>query len=871
MLGRRLGVYEITAVIGAGGMGEVYRAHDTRLDRDVAIKMLPQQFSRDPDRVSRFEREARVLASLNHPNIAVIYGIEGDAIVMELVDGRGLDERLASGFGSARNGKDIDEALSIARQIVDALDGAHDKGVVHRDLKPANICIARDGTVKVLDFGLAKIVTPESTGGAPTIAKTQEGWVVGTPAYMSPEQARGLSVDKRADVWAFGCILYELLTGRQAFKGATVSDTIAATLEREPDWALLPPTVPPRVVELLRHCLAKDSKQRLRDIGDARPAFEQPRFEAERVSRPKFAAVFPWVVSLVSLLAASGVYWQRHSTTVVRPPLIESRTAFDLPAGTNLVSSSPLALSPDGTLAAFVAADGNEERSLYVRPLASPAAVKLPGTAGAAHPFFSPDGRSIGFFAGNALLRASIDGGSPLRVSSLPGADHGGTWGLDETIVVAIRGQGLHKVSANGGALEPLGSAIVGAWPSVLPDGRILFTSFSGGRTTKFAIVGVDGSGLREIARLSDVPGEGAAVLGASAEVQQSVLLPQGYLVFGQDPGYVRAIAMNPQTFVATGSAVTLAEPVERGANSGGVAFAATASGVVLFAETGNEHQLVWVTREGGVSPLDVEKAAYRQPALSPDGEVVAVSANDETRRSHVWLIDIARGNRRRVANGAMMPAWAPDGHRFAQSGGGAALTMIATEGGAPETLGVAEELRERLPAGTSAYPTGWSPDGRFLLFDADAADVWRLSYPEKQIEPVLTGETNEWGAQVSSDGRAIAYVSDASGREEVYVAKWPGLEQKKAVSNRGGRFPRWSADAKELFFWQGRTLMAARIDEELRVAVPTPLFSGDFFGAGRNQAFDVAADGRFMMIKSDARAELRQVSVLQNWIPSVP
>ena len=438
--------------------------------------------------------------------------------------------------------------------------------------------------------------------------------------------------------------------------------------------------------------------------------------------------------------------------------------------------------------------------------------------------------------------------------------------------MVAIRGRGLHKVAASGGALEPIGSEIRGAWPSFLPDGvRILYSSFdASGRTTRLMIAGVDGSGMRDIARLSDVEGDGAPVLGASAEIQQAALLPQGYLVFGQDPGYVRALEMDARTFAATGAVQTVGEPVERGANAGGVAFAASRSGVLVFVETGNDHQLVWVTREGGVSPLDVDKAAYRQPALSPDGTMIAVSANDETRRPDMWLIDVNRGNRRRLNTGAMMPAWTPDSRRLAQAGGGAQMTLIAVDGGADgDTLATDGELRGRLPAGTNAYPTGWSPDGQYLLFDADSADVWRLSYPAKQIEPVLTEPTNEWGGQVSPDGRAISYVSDASGREEVYVARWPGLEQKTAVSNRGGRFPRWSADSTELFFWQGQTLMAARIDQALRVENPMRLFSGAFFGAGRNAAFDVAADGRFVMVKSDERAELKQLTVLQNWIPA--
>jgi Tol biopolymer transport system component len=773
----------------------------------------------------------------------------------------------------------------VARQIAEALEAAHDKGIIHRDLKPRNVGLTRDGAAKVLDFGLAKTSTtdtPASDGThAPTmtVAGTREGMVLGTASYMSPEQARGQAVDKRTDIWAFGCVLFEMLTGQVAFRGESVPDTIGAVLHKEPDWSALPATTPASIRRLLERCLVKNPRGRLRDLGDARielddalspAAVEQSR--GVRMSRR--AIVAAGLSALVIFAAGAGLSRLLPSTQEGGAAGVATRTSIVLPPGLRLESSAPMALSPDGTLLAYVATNEDGVRALYLRRLASNETTELEGTIGAAHPFFSPDSRFIGFFADGALQRVGIDGSAPIRVSRLPGVDHGGAWGLNDTIVVGVRGQPLQKVSAAGGVLEPLGAELRGAWPSFLPDGStILFTAFEPeGRTTRLSVVSVDGSGRRDIARLSDASGGGAAVLGTSAELQQAVVLPQGYLVFGQDPRFVRALPIDLESLAPRGPARTLGDSAERGPNAGGIAFAASRSGILVFAETGDDHQLVWVSRDGNVSPLSVELGAYRQPRLSPDRRIIAVSANDDTRTPNLWLIDVERGTRARLRNEAMMPAWMPDGRHLAHNGGGSHLTLTAPESGESQPLATREQVRERIPAGTNAYPTGWSPDGRFLLFQADEQDVWRMSFPDRSIEPVLTGRSGDWSAVISGEGRAIAYVSDESGRPEVYVARWPGLEQKTAVSTKGGQFPRWSSDSGELFYWQEQTLMAARIDRSLQVEMPRPLFSGAFFGAGRDASFDVSADGRFLMVKSDPRAELKQVTVLQDWIagPSV-
>jgi len=846
---KQLGVYEIRGRLGAGGMGEVYRARDTRLGRDVAVKILPAAVRDDPDRLARFEREARLLAAVNHPHIATIFGVEEHAgvraLVMELVEGETLASCLVKGPLPAA------DVIRLGSQIADALSAAHAKDIVHRDLKPANIMLAKSG-VKVLDFGLAK-----PTG---SVAETTliTGGIVGTPTYMAPEQLAGAQVNARTDVFALGLVLQEMATGRRILVGHGESPS----LDR----------VPERLAHVIERCLARDPEDRWQAASDVRRELEWAGRTATTSPTGQPAATGWSLVHrtaatvLLLLVLAGGLAAWRFGSTPVPTPQPAMRTTIDLPPGLRLESSVPLALSPDGTQLALVAIDENGDRQLYLRPLASEEVKPLAGTAGARHPFFSPDGRSVGFFTDGALQRFDLDDGSVFRLCTVSGVDMGGAWGAD-TIVVAIRGGGLFKVNAAGGTLERI-EAVPGArYPSFLPDGRtVLYASVSpSGETTGFAVVALDGTGLRDIARLSDTDGAGAPVLGATAEVSQAAFLPSGYLVFGQDPGFVRALPIDLQTLTVTGRVTTLGASVERAASAGGIAFAVSRTGLLAFAGTGNEHALVWVNRQGITTPVTDQKAAYRVPRLSPDGKTIAVSINNETRTPRAWLIDLARGTRTPLGIGAINTAWSPDGQRIAY--GINALVVQSVDGSPPNIVVPQDVIRTRIQPGTAPYPTSWSSDGRDLFFQADNQQAWRLSLSDGRLEQILDGPGTEFQPVVAPDLHAVAYVSTESGRAEVYIAAWPALDRRHAVSTQGGVSPWWSPDSRELFFWRNQTLMVATADRTVDTSDPRPLFSGAYAGAARDQSFDVAKDGRFLMVKSDERSELKQITVVQNWM----
>jgi hypothetical protein len=524
-------------------MGEVYRATDTRLNRPVAIKIVKEQFS------ERFSREAQTISALNHPNICTLYDVGPDYLVMELVEGETLAARLAGGALPE------DVVVRYGTQVADGLAAAHARSITHRDLKPGNVMVTRTG-VKLLDFGLAKF-----TGAVADTTVLTEG-VVGTPAYMAPEQLAGRPVDARTDIFALGLVLHEMAVGKRAL----VAHGHPLTLEN----------VSERLAHVIERCLALDPEDRWQSAGDVRRELEWAARQAAVGTRNSSAPRMPRMVAgALVLVAAAGIagvggaWWAAPGETVARGTTM--RTSVPLPPGLRLDVSAPLALSPDGTTLAFVAVDEGGDRQLYMRSLAADQNTVVPGSTGASHPFFSPDGRSIAFFAGGVLQRVSVVGGPPLRVCTLPGLDLGGAWGADDTIAVSIRGRGIHTVSAAGGVLKPIEPLVRGGWPSFLPDGQTLFfTSFTPeGEGTAFGIVSLDGTGWREILRLSDSPGEGALVLGATAEVWQGVVLPSGFLVFGQDPGFVRALPIDPRTLVPRGAMQPLASSVERGPGGG--------------------------------------------------------------------------------------------------------------------------------------------------------------------------------------------------------------------------------------------------------------------------------------------------------------
>ena len=687
--GVRVGPYEVLGELGAGGMGEVYRARDPKLGRDVAIKVLPALFLSDPERRARFEREARVLAALNHPNIAVIHGIEdvegAPALVLELIDGVTLAERLAHPLP-------VTEALTIARQIADALEAAHDKGIVHRDLKPANIKITSAGVVKVLDFGLAKVYAGEGAAPdlsqAPTVSAggTRDVMILGTPAYMSPEQARGQAVDKRADIWAFGCVLYETLTRRAAFPGETISDTIAAVLEREPDWSALPPVMPASIHRLLRRCLEKDPKRRLRDIGDVRIELDEaltvpvrPEREPSPVGRPHvltrpiWKRALPIAAAAVLATALSSVAW--WSVRSSSPPLPVTRLTFTLPEGQRLPigdGSSTVAISPDGMQMFFVAA-GRPYWRPYLRLMSQFGVKPIPWTDAAQNPnnpVFSPDGRSIAYSfhtgqLGFAIKRAAVSGGAPVTLCHA-GFPLGMSWGADG-IVFGERGRGIMRVSANGGTPELVVSVKAGEdgfRPQMLPGGgAVLFTLATG--------TAADRWDKAKIVVQSLPSGERKTLIDGGSDARY---LPTGHLVYALG-GTIFAVPFNLGRLEVMGEGVPLVDGVRRPTDAGGLTgsadFSVSDTGSLVYvsgAAPSVRRELAFIDRKGAVEPLKLPPDDYESPRISPDGTQIAY-ATDDGQEATVWISPLSgTGSARPLTFGGKnrLPIWSADGQHVA-------------------------------------------------------------------------------------------------------------------------------------------------------------------------------------------------------------
>ena len=908
-------------------MGEVYKATDTNLKRAVAIKVLPASVAADAERLVRFQREAEVLASLNHPNIAQIHGLEKSdgiiALVMELVEGPTLAEQIAGRAGpSGPAGLPLDEALPIAKQFAEALEAAHEQGIIHRDLKPANIKVRPDGTVKVLDFGLAKAMEPASAlrasagqavSQSPTIttpAMTQAGMILGTAAYMSPEQARGTTVDKRADLWAFGVVLWEMLTGTRLFEGATVSDTLAAVLKTEPVWTALPPATPPAMRRLLRRCLEKDRKRRLDSAADARleiedalvppSAFEggaapavmtsaAPATSSTSRGRPALMAALAVAAAVIAAMAVPTMRYLRET-----PPssLPETRLEITTPATDEPAS---FALSPDGRQIVFVASGDGASR-LWLRSLSTTTAQPLAGTEGAVFPFWSPDSRAIGFFAGNTLRRLDLGGGAPRTLAPALSA-RGGTWNVDDVIVFAPNtASPLMRVSASGGAAVAV--TTIGPqqqshrFPHVLPDGRrFLFYVSGGSDTAGIYLAALDGSAPVRLTAADNAGvylSSGSGSAGASREGGWLLWVRAGTLV---------AQRLDVEQAELTGEPVTLADGVAVDDNFRS-AVSVAATGLVAYRTgAGSERQLTWVDRSGTVrGTIGDPDGSLSTPRVSPDGRRVAVHRTVQGNQD-LWLLDGTRTSRFTFdAAIDQYPVWSPDGTRIAfrsQRTGAGDLYQKLTSG-----VGVEERL---VTSPQNKTTSSWSPDGRFVLYHSNDpqsnGDLWVMPMAGDRAPSVLLKTPfREAYGEFSPDSRWVAYHSEESGRMEIYVRPFvsplvppsaagtlrrgSGQAAEAAggqwqVSTAGGVYPSWRPDGKELYYLNPQgAMMAAPITvtgAKFAPGAPVVLFPTRIFGGGvdtgAGRQYDVAPDGRFL-INTVLGGAAAPITLLQNWNP---
>jgi eukaryotic-like serine/threonine-protein kinase len=886
-IGQSIGPYLISAQIGEGGMGEVYRARDTKLGRDVAIKILSGTFTADPDRLARFEREARLLASLNHPHIGAIYGIEESAglraLVLELVDGETLANKLADDGGLA-----IPEVLAIARQIADALDAAHERGIVHRDLKPANIAITPAGTVKVLDFGLAKVIVGDpssvdlSKSPAVNRDETRAGIILGTAAYMSPEQARGQPVDKRTDIWAFGCVLYELLTGRPVYARATVSDTIATILTAEPDWTALPLTTPAKLTRLLRRCLTKDPTRRLRDIGDARAeltegdnSHEDDRELRHPSFRPSSRTAVAAGIGAVALIAAAftlGVFFRSTPQAPARVTAV--RFSVLPPQGTGFlhgVASVFLALSPDGSQLALIAATPPNPSMIWLRPISGLEARVVPGTEGARSVFWSPDGRSLAFFAGGKLKRIDLPAGAAVNVCDVPPSVTSGTWGRDGTILFAsFLGAAILSVSSNGGQPEAivtpdpsLGEQVV--WPWFLPDGKRFLYLSQRPNSTGQLMLGERGRASRPI------------MFGLS-NVQW---VDPDYLVFAQE-GVLVAQRFDLTNARTVGAPIVIAESVDHFLSVGRAMFTTSPNGTIAYHSFANVARLVWIDRTGKEMGTVGAPGNYLSVHLSPDrGTVLFERARPGIGTWDLYTTDLGQQIERRLTSdpgSEAYPVWMPDGRTIifgdGRHGGFLNLARKHLDTGTEEQLLPNEPLQRR--------PIDVSPNGQTLLFTqrigAGTLDMFMLPLSGPPVPtPLFPSPGNEADPHFSPDGRAIAFTSNESGRSEVYVAPFPPTGVKRpasagiyaGVDGQGGG--RWNPNGGELLYVSAdRRVMSVPVRTAPNFGMGNP--SSLFELPGRPwEDFAISADGqRFLAVVPQTFAGEQPVTVILNWTAEV-
>ena len=867
-----MGPYQILAPIGAGGMGEVYRAKDTKLDREVAIKTLPEAFGRDPERLARFEREAKALAALNHPNIAAIYGVEDRALVMELVEGEGLDSLIKAGP------LPIDTALDYARQIADALDAAHEKGIVHRDLKPANIKITPQGMVKVLDFGLATIVqlsdpnTSDATNSPTfTMSPTRAGMILGTAAYMSPEQARGKPVDKRADIWAFGVVLYEMLTGKKLFHGETITDILASVVKEEPDLT----RVPLKVRRLLRACLQKDPKQRLQAIGDYRLLLDAEDEAVGREERDPAYKRWLWPGVAVLLLAALGIVSFIHLRE--KPPPAPEVMRFQIPPPEKSAFGENMALSPDGRRIAFTAFGADGHSQISIRSLDAIDSRVLPGTAGVTAVFWSPDSRFLAYADGSKLKKIDVGGGPPITLCEFQQPVGSGSWSASGVLLVGSRGTGpLWRVSASGGPatqvtkLDPARDEVFHTLPSFLPDARhFLYLRRANVENSGIYLGSLDAKPEDQATkRLVGTPIGG--VYARSSDPRN------GYLLFLRE-GTLLAQKFDAERLEPVSDPVPVAEQVGNANNVLGF-FTASVNSILAF-RAGIQRsgsQLSWFDRQGKPLGTVGEIDPMQRPTISPDSRTVAVDRRDrQTGFFDVWLHDLTRGTASRLTfntSNTGLPVWSPDGSHVAYytSAAQAGVHQKAASG-----IGQ-DDFLDPGPAG-SRRPLDWSRDGRYIiegvLDPKTNYDVWVLPlFGDRKPFPLLHTEFNETNAKLSPSGKWLAYVSDETRRNEVYVQTFPNPGGKWQVSTNGGDLPVWSRDGKELFFvGADQKMMTVEVKSgtgggsRFEAGVPKALFQTSLAVAAA-ASYDVSKDGRFLIPATPGQSSSAPITVVVNW-----
>jgi Tol biopolymer transport system component len=875
MIGKAIGPYQIVAKLGAGGMGEVYRARDTQLNRDVAIKVLPESLSADPDRLARFQREAQVLASLNHPNIAAIYGVEGGALVMELVDGDDLAARLGAGP------LPLGETLAIARQIADALEAAHERGIIHRDLKPANIKVRPDGTVKVLDFGLAKALDATSASGSadamnsPTLTArgTQIGTILGTAAYMSPEQARGKVVDRRADIWALGVVLYEMLSGRRAFEGDDISVTLASVLKDDVQWAALPAHLPPSLQRLLARCLEKDPRRRLNSMGDARleledAASDQGGSAASAKGRPA-RALAAWLVAAGLFLAlVASLAWNRFTQPAesgAQPiQFVVPTTSTARPFG----SISAIAVSPDGRRLVFeAAAPTGKPNMLWLRELASAEASPIQGTEQARLPFWRPDSETIAFFGDGQIKTLNLKGGRPQTVCELPNglrsAYSAGTWNRDGEILFAVDSI-LYRVPERRGSPvevarpDPADPEQEFSFPVFLPDGRhFLYSVFSHDPKIRGAYVRST---------------EGGVAPRRILETRYRVAFTPGFLLFMRD-GVLHAQPFDDATLSLAGDPVRVADEIDVDVWGYLAAFDVSANGVLAY-RTGKglnaPFDLVWVDRTGRARPSSAEPGPYLQVRLSRDGAHALVDRwNVKTGVGEIWALEVASGLMTPLAVDQWNnhdPIWSPNDREMAHTSSRKGQMNFFQR-----TVGSANESPLFESADNPKYLDDWSSDGKFLLYHNDK-DIYSLSIADRKAALYSRSPGHKDEPHFSPDMHWVAYQSDESGKVEVYVASFPGFENRRKVSSAGGAEPFWSKSGRELFYLspEGQVMSVAATGGATPFQPPQKLFQSPItMPSGDVDEYGVLGDGQqfLFVVPHDADHTQMPITVSVNWL----